>query len=84
MNNWLLGALILLAAGFGTALWLSSRGAPEDRLVGLEISGVVTVLTLMLLSQGLSQPSYLIVPVVMVLMSFAGTLVFTRLLARRS
>ncbi|MEU6279291.1 MULTISPECIES: monovalent cation/H+ antiporter complex subunit F [unclassified Streptomyces] len=81
MNAWQIGALALLAGGFPPAALLAVRGEPVDRLIGLEIGGAVAVLFLLLLIQGLEQPSYLIVPLVMVLVSFAGTLVFTRLLA---
>jgi multisubunit Na+/H+ antiporter MnhF subunit len=81
VNAWLVGALALLVGGFPPAVLLAVRGEPADRLIGLEIGSIVAVLFLLLLVQGLQQPSYLIVPLVMVLVSFAGTLVFTRLLA---
>ena len=81
---WLLGVIVLVAGGFAPALWLGSRGTPVDRLVGLELAGAVTALVLLLMSQAAGQPSYLIVPLVLVLVSLAGTLVFTRLLAPRS
>lgn len=84
MNPWLLGAVILLGAGLAPALWLGSRGSPVDRLVGLELGGVVTTLVLLGFSQAVGQSSYLIVPLVVVVVSFAGTLVYTRLLAPRS
>ncbi|WP_225830047.1 monovalent cation/H+ antiporter complex subunit F [Streptomyces sp. NK08204] len=81
MNAWLIGALALLAGGLPPAALLSVRGEAVERLIGVEIGSTVAVLFLLLLIQGLQQPSYLIVPLVMVLLSFAGTLVFTRLLA---
>jgi hypothetical protein len=40
-------------------------------------------LALMAFAQAVVQPSYLIVPTVAVVLAFAGTLVFTRLLAPR-
>lgn len=84
MNPWLLGTIVLLVGGLGPAAWLGTRGDPVDRLIGLEIAAVVTTLLLLLFTQAVGQPSYLIVPLVLVLLSFAGTLVFTRLLAPRS
>jgi hypothetical protein len=45
---------------------------------------VVGTLALLAFAQAVAQPSYLIVPTVAVVLSFAGTLVFTRLLAPRS
>ena len=83
MSPWLLGAVVLLAAGFGPALWVGSRNAAVERLVGLELAGVVSTLVLMSIAQGVAQPSYLIVPLVLALVSVAGILVYTRLLAPR-
>ena len=81
MTPWLLGAMGLIAGGLAPALWLAARGDPVRRLVGLELASAVTVLVLLLLSQAAGQSSYLIVPLVLALLSFAGTLVFTRLLS---
>lgn len=80
---WLISAVALMAGGLAPALWLACRRDPVDRLVGLELAGAVGVLVLLVLAQGLSRSSYLIVPLVLALLSFAGTLVFTRLLGRR-
>jgi multisubunit Na+/H+ antiporter MnhF subunit len=43
----------------------------------------VSVLVLMLLAQDSGQSSVLVLPLVLVVLSFAGTLVFTRLLGGR-
>ncbi len=63
---------------------LGARGSSIDRLVGLELAGSVATITLLVMAQAASQSSYLVVPLVLVLLSFAGTLVFTRLLGPRS
>ena len=81
MNPWLITAVALLLGSLAPAALLGSRGGPVDRLVGLEFVGAVLTLVLLLLAQAFGQSSYLIVPLVLVLLSFAGTLVFTRLLA---
>jgi multisubunit Na+/H+ antiporter MnhF subunit len=83
MTAWLLGALVLMVAGLGPALWLGARGPAAERLVGVELGSAVGVLVLLLLSQATGQSSLLIVPLVLVPLSFAGTLVFTRLLSPR-
>jgi multisubunit Na+/H+ antiporter MnhF subunit len=83
VNTWLVGALVLMVAGLGPALWLGARGTAAERLVGVELGSAVTVLVLLLLSQAVGQSSLLIVPLVLVMLSFAGTLVFTRLLSPR-
>jgi len=84
MNPWLVGVLALVGIGLPIAIWIGSRGDPVDRLVGLELAGVVATLALLAFAQAVAQPSYLIVPTVAVVLSFAGTLVFARLLAPRS
>lgn len=81
MNAWLGCALALLIGGMVPALWLASRQGAVERLVGLELAGVTATLVLLLLAQAVRQSSYLIVPLALALLSFAGTLVFTRLLA---
>jgi multisubunit Na+/H+ antiporter MnhF subunit len=52
-------------------------------MVGLELGGVVTTLAMLGFTQAVGQSSYLIVPLLTALLSFAGALVFTRLLAPR-
>lgn len=84
MNPWLLGAVILLAGALAPAGWLAARGRPVERLVGVEIGTVAVALELILYSQAAGQSQYLIVPLVLAVVSFAGTLVYTRLLAPRS
>jgi multisubunit Na+/H+ antiporter MnhF subunit len=84
MNIWLLGAVVLLLGGLAPAGWIGARGSAVDRLVGLEMGSVAAALELMLFSQAENESQYLIVPLVLVLLSFAGTLVYTRLLAPRS
>ena len=84
MNPWLAGAVALLAGAAVPAWWMASRGNAVDRLVGVELGSVVVTLELILFSQAVGQSQYLIVPLVLVLMSAAGTLVYARLLAPRS
>ena len=83
MNLWLTGAIILLAGSVAPAMWLASRGGPASRLAGLEVGSVAVTLELMLFAQATGESQYLIVPLVLALVSFAGTLVYTRLLAPR-
>jgi multisubunit Na+/H+ antiporter MnhF subunit len=51
-----------------------------DRLVGVELGSAVLTLALLLFAQAVNQPQYLVVPLVLAVASFAGTLVYTRLL----
>lgn len=84
MSPWLAGAIVLLAVGLPAAGWIASRGSPVERLVGVEMGNVIVTLELILFSQAVGQSSYLIVPLVLAVVSFAGTLVYARLLAPRS
>lgn len=84
MSPWLVGDLALLGIGLPVAVWIGARGNAVDRLVGLELAGVIATLALMAFAQVMAQPSYLIVPTVAAVLSFAGTLVFVRLMAPRS
>ena len=72
-----------MVGGLAPALWRGARGHPVDRLVSLQFASAIAVLVLLLLSQAANQSSYLIAPLALVPLSFAGTLVFTRLLGPR-
>jgi multisubunit Na+/H+ antiporter MnhF subunit len=80
VNPFLLLAGLLLVVLAGPGLVLAGRGSATARLAGLQLASAVTVLLLTVLAVAMGQPSLLIVPLVAVLLSFAGTLVFTRLL----
>ena len=80
---WVIAAGALMIGGLGPAMVLAYRGTSPQRLVGLELAGAVGTILMLLLCQAFNQSGYLIVPLVLALMSFAGTLVFTRLLGAR-
>ncbi len=83
MTGYTVCAGVLLLAGVAPAAALASRGTTEDRLIGLELVSSATVLFMLVLTQAIGQSFYLSVPLVLAPLSFAGTLVFTRLLGRR-
>jgi multisubunit Na+/H+ antiporter MnhF subunit len=83
LTPWIFGSTALIVGGFVPALWLSSRGKPEMRLVGLEFAAVVTILILTLLAKQYGRTSFLIVPLALAVASFPGSLVFARLLVPR-
>lgn len=73
--------LALLVGGLAPALVLSARGRPSNRLIGLELANGV-VLALFLLFAKVSGFSFeLVLALVLVTLSYAGTLVYTRLLS---
>jgi multisubunit Na+/H+ antiporter MnhF subunit len=75
-------ALVLLCALLPAGV-VACRGDALDRLVGLELVSSIGAVFMLVLAQVSHQSYYLSVPLVLVPMSFAGTLVFTRLLGRR-
>jgi multicomponent Na+:H+ antiporter subunit F len=81
MTMWEVFAGVLAVGGLGPALWVGARHSGVARLVGLQSTGSITVLLLIALSAAFGQSSYLIVPLVLVLLAYAGTLVYTRLLS---
>jgi multicomponent Na+:H+ antiporter subunit F len=83
MSGYTVCAASLVIGGLGPALLIASRGEPVERLVGLELVGGVAVMFMLVLAQVTGKSFYLAVPLVLAPLSFAGTLVFTRLLAHR-
>lgn len=83
MNAYTICLVALLVGGVAPALWITARGEAADRLVGLLIGSAVVVFALLLFSQvGPGQSYDLVLPLVLVPLAYAGTLVFTRLLSR--
>ena len=83
MDALLVGDLVLVGVGLPPSLWMATQGEALERLVGMELAGVEIILSMLVFSAVVEQPSYLIVPMVAAVLAFAGTLVFTRLLAPR-
>jgi multisubunit Na+/H+ antiporter MnhF subunit len=82
VNAWLWAAFVLLVAGVAPTLFLAGTGTAMSRLVGLEACSTLTTLTLLLLAEGFNRTSYVDVALVLAVLSFTGTLVFTRFLGR--
>ena len=83
MTGYTICAAVLVIGGLGPALLISARGAPIDRLVGLQMISSIGVVIMLVVTQITGQSYYLAVPLALAPLSFAGTLVFTRLLGRR-
>lgn len=83
MNGWLWAATALLVLPVIPALVVASTGSALDRLLGLELLSGALVLVLLLFAQGYGRSSYVDVSLVLAVLSFTGTLVFTRLLSSR-
>ena len=81
MNAFTVAATILLAALAPLAVVASLR-RPIDGLVALELAGVIDTTILVLLSEGFHRQPFIDLAVVSALLSFAGALVFARILER--
>lgn len=75
-------ALGLVLVGVPACLVVTARGGSLDRLVGLEVLGVVCTVVMLLLADAFGRPIYVDVALVLALLSFAGSLVFARFLGR--
>lgn len=81
MNVWLITGLVLLVALVPCAI-TCLRGKPTDRLVGLEMGGIILSLELVVLAQGFARVPFYDLAVALSLLSFGGGLVFARFLER--
>ena len=81
MNLWV-GAATALLLGLVPCAVLAFRGDLIDALIGVVMGGVLVTLALMLLAEGFHRAPLFELPVVLVVLSFAGGLVFARNLER--
>ncbi|MFC4453879.1 monovalent cation/H+ antiporter complex subunit F [Deinococcus sonorensis] len=81
MNVWLIAATVMLLALLPCGV-VCVRGNAVQRLVGLELAGLLTALTMVLLAEVFDRDLYFDLALACALMSFGGGLVFTRFLER--
>lgn len=81
MNAWLWAAAGVLLALVG-CLVVCFRGPTGDRLVGLEMTGALVTIELLLLCEGFNRPSFYDLPLTLALLSFGSGMVFARFLQR--
>lgn len=74
--------LVLVVAAAGPCLVAVCRGEPGERLVALQSLSITLTVVLVLLAVGQDRPSYLDVPLILALVSLAGSLVFARFFGR--
>ncbi|MFI0408907.1 monovalent cation/H+ antiporter complex subunit F [Actinomadura sp. 3N508] len=75
-------ALAVMAGALFPVLLATLHGRPAARLAGLIVTGPLVTLVTILLAAAYGRPAYLDVALVLALLSFAGSLVFARFLAR--
>jgi multicomponent Na+:H+ antiporter subunit F len=82
VNAALVCAIVLGGAALPMCLARTSVGSVLSRLVGLQLTGTVVCLLLVLVADGAGRSSYLDLALVLSLLSFAGSLVFLRFIQR--
>ena len=81
MNIWLISATALLFGLVPVGI-VVFKGDPMDRVVGLEMAGIMTTLILMLLAHVYAEYSFYDLALATALLSFGGGLAFVRFLER--
>jgi multicomponent Na+:H+ antiporter subunit F len=82
MNNvWLCAAAALMVALIPCGI-TCFRGKAQDRLVGLEMAGVVITLDMVLLVEGFNRLPFYDLPLTLAFLAFGGGMVFARFLER--
>ena len=81
MNMWLWSALAMLLAYVPTGI-ATFQGDPADRLVALEYAGVLTILEMVLLTEGFNRGIYYDLPLTLAFLCFGSGMVFARFLQR--
>jgi multicomponent Na+:H+ antiporter subunit F len=81
MNLWLIAAVAVTGALVPCA-FVSLRGSPERRLVGLEMTSLIVTIALVLFTIGFGRLPLIDLPVALAVMSFGGGIVFARFLEK--
>jgi multicomponent Na+:H+ antiporter subunit F len=81
VNQWLMAALVLVT-GLVPCGIVCLRASVMEALVALELAGVLVMLVLLLVAEGLHRQPFADLALVQALLSFAGGLAFARFLER--
>lgn len=81
MNRWMLTA-VFTGASLIPCAWMCLRGSAERRLVGLEMTGIVVIILLVLLTVGYGRLPFIDMPLTLALLAFGAGLVFARFLEK--
>ncbi len=81
MTPWFHAAFVLLLALIPCGI-VVFRGDPVTRLVGLEMTGMVVTLFMVVFCEAINRPPFLDLALALSLLAFAGGLVFARFLER--
>ena len=81
MNVWLVGAAVMTLALIPAAI-TALRGRLTDRLVGMELMGMLLAQMLFLYAVGIKRVAFVDVGLAVAMLAFGGGLVFARFLER--
>lgn len=81
MNVWMLTATVTSASLIPCA-WACLHGSAERRLVGLEMTGIIVTILLVLLTVAYGRLPFIDMPLTLALLSFGAGLVFARFLEK--
>jgi multisubunit Na+/H+ antiporter MnhF subunit len=81
MNIWIMAATLMIFALIPAGV-VVFRGNAMERLVGLEMAGMIETLIIVLLAQGFGQATFYDLALALALLALGGGLVFTRFLER--
>lgn len=79
MNPWMATAIAIGACLIPCA-WTCLHGSPERRLIGLEMTGVIVIVELVLLTMAYGRLPFMDLPLTLAMLTFGAVLVFTRFL----
>jgi multicomponent Na+:H+ antiporter subunit F len=81
MSGWFVAAAVLTAALIPCG-WVCFRRGLAEGVVAVQLAGTIAGLSLLILSQAERREPFGVLAVVLVALSFAGTLIFLRFLER--
>lgn len=81
MNPWMITA-VAIGATLVPCAWSCLHGSPERRLVGLEMTGLIVIVELVLLTIAYGRLPFIDLPLTLSMLSFGAVLVFARFLER--
>jgi multicomponent Na+:H+ antiporter subunit F len=81
MNPWIVAGVIT-GSCLAPCAWMCLGGSPERRLVGLEMTGMILTILLVLLTMGYGRLPFVDLPLTLAILTFGAGLVFARFLEK--
>jgi multicomponent Na+:H+ antiporter subunit F len=81
MNLWL-AAGVAVASSLVLCAFMCLKGSPERRLVGVEMTSMIVITSMVLFTVGMGRLPFIDLPLTLAILSFGGGLVFVRFLGK--